>query len=185
MASNCSSVALKGIPRDCASSLGGVTKIALINYSDLTGTPTVTASADGAGEITAIPTGSTGKIAYYYPRKGACSLTETFNVDNATGLSMWTSEVVITFSRMEASKRAEIQAMSLNEMAVLVLDSNGITHYLGFSEPVVASAGTGQTGQAKTDANSYSITLQDDSAVIPYTVAKELADSIWSADTGK
>lgn len=178
--SNCSSVALKGIPRDCAASVGGIVEVAIANYADVEAVTVASGSTDSAAEITAIELNSGSKWSTYHFRKGSSQMTETLNVDQATGLNYWSTELVMTFARMEAAKRAEISALSLNEMVVVVRDANGICHYLGYSEPVVASAGTAQTGQAKSDANNYSITLQDDSAVMPYTVSAEVAATIFT-----
>lgn len=182
MASNCASVALKGIPRDCAASVGGINRVAIANYADVKAVTVATGSADSAAEITAIELNTGSKWSYYHFRKGSSSMTETLNVDQATGLNYVSTELVMTFARIESSKRAEISALALNEIVVVVEDSNKQWHYLGYSEPVVASAGTAQTGQAKSDANNYSITLQDDFETFPYLISKECADTIFAED---
>lgn len=180
--SNCASVALKGIPRDCASSVGGINRVAIANYSDIKTVTTSSASTDTAVEITQIELQPDAKWNFYHFRKGSSSLTETLNVDQATGLNYVSSELVMTFARMESAKRAEISALALNEIVVVVEDSNKQCHYLGYSEPVGASAGTGQTGQAKGDANNYSITLQDDSETFPYLLSSECAGTVFATD---
>ncbi len=53
---------------------------------------------------------------------------------------------------------------------VIVKDANGKLWYLGYNEPVTATAGTGQTGTAATDGNNYQITLTDQSDTYPYEV---------------
>ena len=183
--SNCASVALRGIPRDCASSVGGINRVAIANYSDVVTVATSSlgsGSADTAVEITQIELKPEAKWNFYHFRKGSSSLVETLNVDQATGLNYVSSELVMTFARMESQKRAEISALALNEIVVVVEDSNKQYHYLGYSEPVAASAGTGQTGQAKGDANNYSITLQDDSETFPYLLSPECAGTVFATD---
>ena len=61
---------------------------------------------------------------------------------------------------------------------VIVKDNNGVYWFLGYDEPVNATAGGGQTGQAKTDANQYTITLTDESHELPYEVSKTFGDSL-------
>lgn len=180
--SNCASVALRGIPRDCASSVGGINRVAIANYADIKTVATSSASTDTAVEITQIELKPEAKWNFYHFRKGSSNLTETLNIDQATGLNYVSSELVMTFARMESAKRAEISALALNEIVVVVEDSNKQYHYLGYSEPVAATAGSGQTGQAKGDANNYSITLQDDSETFPYFLSSECASTVFATD---
>ena len=53
---------------------------------------------------------------------------------------------------------------------MIVKDANSKYWYLGYDEPVQASAAAAQTGTARTDGNSYTITLQDTSLKLPYEV---------------
>jgi len=89
-----------------------------------------------------------------------------------------TSDLLLQFNRMETSKRVEITALSLGDLAVIVKDANGKYWYLGKDEPVNASAGDGQTGTARGDANRYTITLQDESLEMPYEVDETIIPSI-------
>ena len=57
-----------------------------------------------------------------------------------------------------------------NKLAVIVKDCNGVYWYLGKDEPVVSSAGTGETGTARSDGNKYTVTLQDTSLSYPYEI---------------
>lgn len=180
--SNCASVALKGIPRDCAASVGGINRVAIANFSDVQSVTLSSGSTDSAAEITKIELVSGSKWSFYHFRKGSSQMTETLNVDQATGLNYVSSELVMTFSRMESAKRTEMSALALNEIVVVVEDSNKQWHYLGYSEPVVATAGTGQTGQAKGDANNYSITLQDDFQTFPYLLSPDCASTVFEQD---
>ena len=71
---------------------------------------------------------------------------------------------------METVKRIEMEALAMNDLAVIVKDANGKYWYFGYDEPVSASAGDGQTGTARGDSNRYSITLQDNSDTWPYEI---------------
>jgi hypothetical protein len=80
---------------------------------------------------------------------------------------------------MEATKRAEIQALLQGEVQVIAVDNNGESWFLGYDTPVVAiGSQNAQSGAAKTEANQYSITLQDESALLPYSFE---SSSVYSA----
>ena len=51
---------------------------------------------------------------------------------------------------MDTSKRLEISALAIGNMAMIVKDANGKYWFLGKDEPTMAS-GTSQTGVAKGD----------------------------------
>lgn len=102
-------------------------------------------------------------------RSGAASFTSTSQIDATTGVSMVQTQLVMNFGKMEAVKRTEIQALLTGEVQVIAIDNNGIAWLLGKDTPVVpVGSQNGQTGAAKTEANQYSITLQDDAAELPY-----------------
>ena len=71
---------------------------------------------------------------------------------------------------MNTTARVELTALSLADLRVIVKDANGLYWFLGYDEPVNASAGDGQTGTARSDANRYTITLEDTSAEMPMEV---------------
>lgn len=158
------SVTLSGLVRDCASSMGGIVEVYIANFDDVT-SKTLT-----DGEITAIAMATSAKFKRYTFRRGTGSMTSTLNVDPANGVNYVSTDLVLQFTRMETVKRIEMAALSVNETAVIVKDANGKYWYLGYDEPVTASAGDGQTGTARGDGNRYSITLQDNSTSWPYEV---------------
>ena len=85
---------------------------------------------------------------------------------------------------MKFGKLAELAiAQNCNKIATghyarIVKDANGKYWYLGKDEPVNASAGDGQTGTARSDANRYTITLQDQSKEMPYEVDPSIVDAL-------
>ena len=79
---------------------------------------------------------------------------------------------------METQKRVEITALALGDLVCIVKDANGKYWYLGKDEPVNASAGDGQTGTARGDANRYTITLHDESREMPYEVDASIVDAL-------
>lgn len=152
--------------------MGGIRAVYIANHDD------VSEVTLGEDIITTITMGDAAKFKKYLFRKGTSYMTSTMNVDQANGVNYVTTELVMLFSKMETAKRVEISAMALGEMAVIVQDNNGKYWYLGYDEPVVASAGDGQTGTAVSDANRYSITLQDQSMALPYEVEASAIEAI-------
>ena len=167
----CSQV-IAGLCEDCESSKGGIIEVYAANYGDIK--PTVS-----AGTITSFTLADTGVSVYKYEfRKGTGSMTSTLNVDAANGVNYVSTELVLQFSRMETRKRIEMAALAVGELVFVVKDANGKFWYLGFDEPVTASAGNGQTGQAIGDGNFYSITLLDNADSWPYEVLASAVESL-------
>ena len=152
---------ISGIAQDCATSKGGVSEVYLANFQDVASV-TVTSN-----KVSAITMESGKKFKRYYFRPGTSSMTSTLNLDVAAGVNFVQTDLVMLFSRMETTKRVEMSALAVNDLCAIVKDSNGIYWYLGEEEPMIATAGDGQTGTAKTDANRYSITLQDNNNSFP------------------
>lgn len=155
---------LSGLAKDCAANMGGIVEAYIANFDDVT---EVTVSS---GIITAITMATSAKFKKYNFAKNTGSLTSTYTMDPASGVKFVTSDLVLQFNRMQTTARVEISALALADTVVIVKDANGKYWYLGYDEPVTASAGDGQTGTARSDANRYTITLQDNSHEMPYEV---------------
>lgn len=160
---------IAGLAKDCATSQGGIVTVWMSNYDAVT---SVTASED---IITAI---EGGEWKQYNFKKGTGNMTSTLNVDAANGVNYVSTDLVLSFLRMETTKRIEMSALAVNELAIIVKDANGKYWYLGKDEAVTATAGSGETGTARGDGNKYSITLQDTSATFPYEVSETVMASI-------
>lgn len=162
---------LAGISLDCSTSMGGIKKVYIANYT-----------ADGLfqlgadGNVSAIT--STARFYEYNFRKNTGSMTSTLNVDSTNGINYVTTEVVLQFNKMDTVKRIEISALALNDLIAIVEDCNGVRYALGVEEPLNASAGTGQTGQNKTDGNFYQITLTDENSSFPPIVPSSVKFTI-------
>lgn len=118
-----------------------------------------------------------------YPmRKNTCSMTSTLN-NSTDGASYVTTELAMVFSKMETAKRVAIQALAIGECMAVVEDSNGEMWFLGADAPLTATAGAGETGTAKADANRYTLTLTDESLGFPYSL-DESAKAEVKGDAG-
>lgn len=155
---------LAGITLDCASSVGGIKEVYIANYDDI---DTVTVADD---KVTQITMKENAKFKKYQFRKQTGSMTSTLNVDEVAGINYVSTELSLVFTKMETSKRIEIAALSIGQLAVIVKDGNDKYWYLGYNDYVSAVNGGGATGTAKGDSNNYSITLKDESDSYPYEV---------------
>lgn len=155
---------LSGLVKDCSPSMGGITEVLLANRED------VSAVTANSGKISEITMASSAKFKRYSFARNTGSMTSTYTIDQASGVKYVTTDLLLQFNRMETAKRVEISALAVNDLVAIVKDANGIYWYLGYDEPVNASAGDGQTGTARGDANRYTITLQDNSKEMPMEV---------------
>lgn len=172
----CNSATLSGLTLDCETSKGGIKTVWVAKYSEAIATA-VAAVAETADTIamSAITAADSAATWYKYEfKRNTGSMTSTLNVDEANGTNYVSTDVVLQFSRMEAKKRAEMKALTLSETHVIVLDCNNKAWFLGANEAVTASAGTGQTGTAKTDGNYYQLTLQANDDSYPIEVSGTL-----------
>lgn len=167
----CNSITLAGIARDCNANMGGIQKVWMILRSDVNSV-TVT---DNKISALSIATGSANAFNF---RKGAASMTSNLQKDDTAGSYYWETDLAMNFQRMETAKRTAIMALTLAEAAAIVKDNNGIYWFLGKDEYLSATAGTGETGTAKTDANQYTVTLQDSSLELPYEIAESVIEGL-------
>lgn len=163
---------LSGLVRDCAPSMGGIVEALIANADDIA---SVTISQN---KITAITMEASAKFKRYAFARNTGSLASNYTIDPATGVRFVASDLVLQFNRMETAKRVEISALAQNDLVVIVKDANGAYWYLGYDEPVSATAGDGLTGTARADRNGYSITLQDNSHEMPYEVDPDIVDAL-------
>lgn len=159
---DCGSITLKYFSRDCNANMGGVKKVWMGLKKDVA----VGVSDDKITSVTV----SSGSLHEFPFRKGAASMTSNLQKDDTNGTYYWETDLVMNFLRMETAKRAAVMALSQAEAVAVVLDNNDHYWFLGKDEYLSATAGTGETGQAKTDANQYTITLQDSSLQLPYEI---------------
>ena len=152
--------------------MGGILEVLLANRDDVASVQAET------GKISGITMEASAKLKKYTFARNTGSMTSTYTIDQASGVKYVTTDLVLQFNRMETTKRVEITALSVNDLVAIVKDANGVYWYLGYDEPVNASAGDGQTGTARGDANRYSITLQDISKEMPMEVDASIIEGL-------
>lgn len=159
---------LNGLKLGCDTSKGGIKEVYIAKYPGV-GSNGYTEGLTMDTANTVVTTVSTAVTFYQYEfRRNTGSMTSTLNVDDANGTNYVSTDLVLQFNKMETEKRVEMTALSLQECLVLVVDSNNKKWVLGMNEPVLATAGTGQTGQAKGDGNFYQLTLQANDDTYPF-----------------
>ena len=155
---------LSGLARDCSANMGGIIEALIAPFDD------VTAVTLTDGVISAITMASSKKFKKYNFNKNTGNLTSTYHSDPASGVRYVTSDLLLQFNRMETTKRVEMTALAIGDLAVIVKDANGKYWLLGKDEAVVMTAGDAQSGTARADRNGYSVTLQDNAHELPYEV---------------
>ena len=163
---------LSGLVKDCSPSMGGILEVLLANRDDVASVQAET------GKISGITMEASAKLKKYTFARNTGSMTSTYTIDQASGVKYVTTDLVLQFNRMETTKRDENTAHSVNDPVATGKATGGVNWYLGYDEPVNASAGDGQTGTARGDANRYSITLQDISKEMPMEVDASVIEGI-------
>lgn len=169
---SCANQTITGIEKDCSTSKGGINVVYLLNYDDVTAVETT------EGKVTGITVAEGKKFLAYNFRKGTGSMTSTLNVDPANGVNYVTTDLALTFLKMDTAKRIEMSALAVNELVAIVKDANGVYWYLGMDEAIAATAGDGATGTARGDGNRYTITLQDTSSTFPFEVEASVVEGL-------
>lgn len=157
---------LSGLARDCTKSMGGVKEVYIANHDDVD-FASMTIASDIITNIAMIGA-ATFKKYEFRPQTAELTLTPQVNKEN--GSTYWQSILSMVFHKMDTAKRLEINALSLGDLAVIVVDNNGKKWFLGKEHPVTLSGGEGGTGKNFGDANRYGVQLEDNSIETPYEV---------------
>lgn len=161
------SVINKGINAKCDTSMGGIIEVYLANASEWD----YVVSTDTLDVETVSGTADSKWYRYSF-RRGTSSMNSTLNIDDANGVNYVSTELIMSFGRMDTEKRVAISALATSDLKAIVKDANGKYWALGETEGVTASAGSGNTGQARSDANAYSITLVDNNVTFPKEITQ-------------
>lgn len=170
----CTQYSLKGIARGCKDSIGGIVKVWVNpDYDTARGSVALVEGVGANQAKVTTPDVKGWKVFNFFKNTG--SMTSTLNVSESAG-SSFTTEVSLTFMKQDSAKRLEMLGLLLGQCMVIVKDANGKYWVLGWDAPVEASAGTAVTGTASTDLNGFTVTLKDDSKLLPYEVAQGTED---------
>ena len=172
---NCTQT-LAGIQTDCDSNIGGVRCVYIAPYLiDLS------VVLNTQKEVTDFSSSSTPQFKLFRFRKGNASMTSNLTADATTGVSYVTTELTMTFTRMTLANKNEINNLCKGKVHCIVEDENGKFYFLGSESYVSATAGSAQTGAQRSENNSLTVTLKDESSEFPYLVSKSAVLSVMGA----
>jgi hypothetical protein len=134
----------------CKDSIGGLAGVYFLNFT------TGSFTKNGAGEVTAFPSGST---VYYYQLKGTSAYTETVNTSRENGTTFFNQELVLNLKKLTNEMTTQLKLMAYGRPQIVVHTMNGDALLVGEQEGADVTAGTIQTGAAMGDLYGYSITF--------------------------
>ena len=134
----------------CKDSIGGLAGVYFLNFT------TGSFTKNGAGEITAFPSGST---VYYYELKGNSAYTETVNSSRDNGTTFFSQELVLNLKKLTNEMTTQMKLMAYGRPKIVIWTQNGDALLVGEKEGADVTAGTIQTGAALGDLYGYSITF--------------------------
>jgi hypothetical protein len=134
----------------CKESVGGLQGAYFINFT------TGSFTKNGAGEITALPSGST---VYYYELKGNSSYTETVNTSRDNGTTFFNQELLLNLKKLTNEMTTQLKLMAYGRPQIVVWTNNGDALLVGEKEGADVTAGTISTGAAMGDLYGYSVTF--------------------------
>jgi hypothetical protein len=143
-------VLTQGRQEVCKESVGGLQGVYFINYT------TGSFTKNGAGQVTALPSGST---VYYYELKGNSAYTETVNTSRDNGTTFFSQELTLNLKKLTNEMTTQLKLMAYGRPQIVVWTMNGDALLVGEREGADVTAGTIQTGGALGDLYGYSVTF--------------------------
>lgn len=167
---------LTGIKANCSANLGGITEAYFGQFGQFN--ITLTESSHTVSAITAASGATDAKFYGYEFARQTGSLTSTITVDEANGVRYYTNVAALQFSRLEAEKHVEIEALAQGQLVGIFGDANGNYWLCGTDNYMSLSEATAQTGQAYSDLSGYNTSLSQMSAHLPYKIEKATFESL-------
>lgn len=162
----CTPQTLSDIAVECGSNVGGVEVVAVRNRAD------VEAVTLTSGVVTGVTLGSSAPAAATVIafRPQTCSFSSEATIDDVAGVHYYTNTLAFRFAKMSAAKRTSVSALTHAETIAVVKDNNGTYWLVGVENALHASANSGNTGTAYSDANEYTPSLACVSPDLPMTI---------------
>lgn len=163
-----SNFTLKGIKLDCNPVLAGIKRVYLGYNDQLTITPdAATQTATIAAKEGA---SSTAKLYPYDVVANTGGLTSTITKNEQNGTRYYTNTIAMQFTRLEADKHLEVQAMAAEALVAVVETNDGKYWVVGADSYLSATEANVQTGSSFDDLNGYTISLAARSAYLPFEI---------------
>jgi hypothetical protein len=163
-----------GIQLSCRDNVGGVATAYITDFTNI-----ASITKNSGDTITAIS--GSGTFFEFQLIRTSSQYTETVNASLENGTVFYTQELVTYFAKLSQDKRNILKTLAQSpRLAVVIVDNNGDSFYLGETYGMFVSAGTSVSGKALGDANGYNITLQ----ALEQNPMNQLAGTLSSVATG-
>ena len=159
---------LTGIKSDCRANLGGIVAAYFGGFDQFE--YDVEESAHTITSMSAKSGATDGKLYEYEFARQTGSLTSNITVDETNGVRYYTNTAALQFSRLEAEKHVEIEALAQSHLVGIFKDTNETYWLCGLDNYMSLAEANAQTGQAFGDLNGYTTTLSQMSAHLPYKI---------------
>lgn len=167
---------LRGIKLDCNPVLGGIKRVYLGYNDQLTITPDTSAQT---ATIAAKSGATDAKLYAYDVVANTGGLTSTLTKNDQNGTRYYTNTIAMQFTRLEADKHLEVQAMAAEALVAVVETNDGKFWVVGADSYLSATDTTAQSGSSFDDLNGYTISLSARSAYLPFSIEKEGFESLF------
>lgn len=152
--SNLNCLLTTGFGVGCRDNSGGIKKVFLANWEE------VTYGEDANAVVTGISGGTIDfEFHEYTLQKNVSSLTENITMDPANETVVYAPEVMVVLNKLDQIKRNEIALIAKSLILAIVEDLNGKYWLVGKDRGLDLSAATRQTGVAIGDRNGSEFTL--------------------------
>lgn len=165
-----SNFTLTGIKLDCNPVLAGIKRVYLGYNDQLTITPD---TENQTATIAAKESATGAKLYPYDVVANTGGLTSTITKNEQNGTRYYTNTIAMQFTRLEAAKHLEVQAMAAEALVAIVETNDGKYWVVGADSYLSATEANVQTGSSFDDLNGYTISLAARSAYLPFSIEKE------------
>jgi hypothetical protein len=152
--SNIDCLLTQGFGIGCRDNSGGIKKVYLANWEELTYTE------DSNGIITGITASSVNfEFHEYTLQKNISMLQENITMTPENETVVYAPEIMIVLNKLDSAKRTEIALIAKSLIVAVVLDMNGKYWLVGKDRGLDLTTALRQTGTAQTDRNGTDFTL--------------------------
>lgn len=150
-----------GLSKSCSTNSGGMNKFYVADFDNVTAVTGTSSTFPTYQWVSSITMAGSTKFYEFQTNKNVCNFTEKALIDLKNGTTFFEQTVSLVLSRRETVKRDAIEKLvaGQKQLAIIVLDSNGIYWLTGIAEGTFVSNIDGGSGTAKADANGYTITF--------------------------
>jgi hypothetical protein len=143
-----------GIAKDCANNIGGLTKVYLTDFDN------ITSFTQSGGTVSSIIMASASFFYEFEFNRNSATFTEDLVKSVEAGSALFEQTLTLTIPRRDVSKRNTLGLLTQRDLAVIIKDSNGLFWYPGEIEGMYLSESTSTSGTAKADGSNYVLTLK-------------------------